>query len=348
MNPSAMLRRGVASAPGTCGELAQGMLNGVLCLVTCPVDIRSTATVELLPGDGKVEAPRDSPKATRAVQATLDFLNETGVDVRLSLESRLPRGKGMASSTADVAASIAATAVAAGRCLKPEQVAEIAVSVEPSDGIMFPGIVVFDHREGRIARALGQPPPMRVLVLDFGGVVDTLEFNRECNSDARNAALKSQGSRMSEAVSLIESGLIRGNPLHIGKGATISAIANQEVAFNPCLDDVLAFSAEVGAYGVNVAHSGTVVGVLLPDQPAAVAQASVLERGNALAAWNRRCNAGWKAVASGFTDRSSHLPGNEWPWPGVRCSRPLACPEHCLKVDQGLGNYLKTGPWRWN
>ena len=176
----------------------------------------------------------------------------------------------MASSTADVAASIAATAAAAGRHLEPEQVAQIALGVEPSDGVMFPGISVFDHREGRIARPLGEPPPMRVLALDFGGVVDTLEFN----SVARDKALKSQEPRMSEAVSLIETGLLRGNPLFIGKGATVSAIANQEVSFNPYLDDVLAFSAEVGGFGVNVAHSGTVIGILMPDQSSLVTQAA--------------------------------------------------------------------------
>ena len=270
MNPSETLRKGIASAPGTCGELAQGMLDGVLCLVTCPIDIRSTATVELRPGDGIVDAPPDSPKAAQAVRATLEHLGETDADARLSLDSILPRGKGMASSTADVAASIAATAAAAGRHLEPEQVAKIALGVEPSDGVMFPGISVFDHREGRIARPLGEPPPMRVLALDFGGVVDTLEFN----SVARDKALKSQESRMAEAVSLIETGLLRGNPLFIGKGATVSAIANQEVSFNPYLDDVLAFSAEVGGFGVNVAHSGTVIGILMPDQSSLVTQAA--------------------------------------------------------------------------
>ena len=274
MNPSETLRKGIASAPGTCGELAQGMLNGVLCLVTCPIDIRSTATVELRPGDGIVDAPPDSPKAAQAVRATLEHLGETDADARLSLDSILPRGKGMASSTADVAASIAATAAAAGRHLEPEQVAKIALGVEPSDGVMFPGISVFDHREGRIARPLGEPPPMRVLALDFGGVVDTLEFN----SVARDKALKSQESRMSEAVSLIETGLLRGNPLFIGKGATVSAIANQEVSFNPYLDDVLAFSAEVGGFGVNVAHSGTVIGILMPDQSSLVTQAAAHAR----------------------------------------------------------------------
>ena len=267
-------RVGRASAPGTCGELAQGMLDGVLCLVTCPVDIRSTATVVLRPGEGRIEAPPDSPKAAEAARSTLDFLGERAVDAHLTLDSRLPRGKGMASSTADVAASIAATAAAAGHRLEPDQIARLALGVEPSDGVMFPGIVVFDHREGTILLPLGEPPPMRVLVLDFGGEVDTLEFN----SIARDRALNSQASRMSEAVSLIESGLLRGNPLHVGKGATISAMANQEISFNPCLDDVLAFSAEVGGYGVNVAHSGTVIGILLPDQSSLVSHAAAQAR----------------------------------------------------------------------
>ena len=125
-------------APGTCGELAQGMLDGILCMVTCPIDVYSTATVELSPGESGISAPADSPKARRAVSATLDYLGAAGMEARLSLDSRLPRGKGMASSTADVAASITATGAALGRELSPAQVAEIALGVEPSDGVMFP------------------------------------------------------------------------------------------------------------------------------------------------------------------------------------------------------------------
>ena len=62
--------------------------------------------------------------------------------------------------------------------LLPSQISEIALDVEPSDGIMLPDIALFDHREGRIARILGAPPLMRILVLDFGGNVDTQEFNQ--------------------------------------------------------------------------------------------------------------------------------------------------------------------------
>ncbi len=255
-------RRGSASAPGTCGELAQGMLDAVLCMVTCPIDMRSRATVELTPGEGQVTAPEDSPKARQAVQASLEFLGERRVNARLGLSSSLPRGKGMASSTADVAAAIAATAAASGRELSPKQIADIALKVEPSDGVMFPEVVIFDHIRGSVARPLGQPPPMRVVVLDFGGVVDTVSHN----SADRNEALREQAPRMSEAVGLISRGISSGDPALIGKGATISAVANQEVSLNPHLDAVLEIHREVGAVGVNVAHSGTVIGMLFHDE----------------------------------------------------------------------------------
>ena len=279
--------RASAAAPGTCGELAQGMLNGILCMVTCPIDMYSVATVELSPvpngirgnsdasaATGRISGPENSPKARRAVLATLDYLNITGTEARLSLDSKLPRGKGMASSTADVAAAIVATASAMGRELSPAQVAEIALGVEPSDGVMLPNVSIFDHREGRITRNLGPPPPMRVIVLDFGGSVDTLEFNRA----DRDELLNRLGPEMAEAVSLIEDGILRGDPLRIGRGATVSAQANQQVLFNPRFEAVLELSREVGAAGVNVAHSGTVIGMLFRNDGALVERAAAIAR----------------------------------------------------------------------
>ena len=252
------IRRASALAPGTCGELAQGMLDGIVCMVTCPIDMYSRASVELSPGDGEIQAPPDSPKARLAVQSTLEYLGEVGADAILLLDSPLPRGKGMASSTADVAASIVATASATGRQLEPSQIADIALSIEPSDGVMFEGVSLFDHREGRVARAMGQPPPMYVVVLDFGGSVDTLAFN--CVD--RHEALKLLECRMLEAVRLIEEGIRGYDPARIGEGATLSAVANQQVLPNANFDEVLAFSKSAGALGVNVAHSGTVLGLL--------------------------------------------------------------------------------------
>ncbi len=263
-----------AKAPGTCGELAQGIQNGEYFLVSCPIDIYSTATVSLSKGTGDAYGPEDSPKARRAVELTLDYFSKFSLDAHLQLESNLPRGKGMASSTADVTAAIYATAEALGKQISPRQAAEIALWVEPSDGVMFPGISMLDHRNGRMAQVLGAPPPMRVLILDFGGTIDTLQFN----DVDRRAILKRQESRLQEAVALISEGILSRDVSIIGRGATISAIANQGVLYKPYLDAVLDLVPQVGAAGLNVAHSGTVTGMIFPDDESLVKRAMTVAR----------------------------------------------------------------------
>ena len=252
-----------ARVPGSCGELAQGMLGGDYFLVSCPIDMYATATVALFPGSGRVDAPADATKARRAVQLTLAHLGRSDLDARLTLSSPLPRGKGMASSTADVSASIAATAAALGvrTGISPGRIAQIALQVEPSDGVMLPGIAVLDHKRGRVSRTLGAPPPMRVVILDFGGDVDTLAFNGVNRDDA----LKRLQPEFGEALTLIEQGIRTGSAAKIGAGATRSAIINQCLLYKPQLDAVLRLADDVGAVGVNAAHSGTVLGMLFED-----------------------------------------------------------------------------------
>ena len=100
----------------------------------------ATATVEISRGSGRVFAPVHAPKARRAVALTLERVAHSDVDASLRLSSPLPRGKGMASSAADVSA-IAATAAALGYKdeLTPEEIGRLALSIEPSDGLN-PGI----------------------------------------------------------------------------------------------------------------------------------------------------------------------------------------------------------------
>ena len=258
--------RATSRAPGSCGELAQGMLDGGYFLVSCPIDMYSTATVALSPGSGRVDVPVDAPKSRQAVELTLAHFGARDMDARLSLSSQLPRGKGMASSTADVSAAIAATAAALGMepDMPPAQIAQIALQIEPSDSVMLTGIAILDHKQGSIARTLGPPPPMRVVALDFGGGVDTLAFN----GVNRDATLKSLQPQFSEALALIEQGVRNGSATDIGAGATRSAVANQHLLYKPQLDAVLQLGHDVGAVGVNAAHSGTVLGLLFEDDVA--------------------------------------------------------------------------------
>ena len=248
-----------ARAPGVCGELVQGMLGEAYFLVTCPVDFFSRVQVQLFQHGPKMAAPDGCSKSVAALGATLVYLGKGDLSAKLSINNPIPRSKGMGSSSADVAATIAATGLALGVELSPQAIAEIALSVEPTDGVMFPGIALFDHREGSMAETLGPAPPMEIVALDFGGTVDTLEFN----AVDRRAKWRSIEAETNEALELVRTGLEQSDPALVGRGSTISALASQEVLPKPRLSAVNQFAQEVGAVGVNVGHSGTIIGVLL-------------------------------------------------------------------------------------
>ena len=253
-------------APGTCGELVQGMTGGVDFLVTCPINQFSRATVTVSRGDGNGDRVRGIdhlPKTRQAVTAALGrmarCLGVPGLFADVTIANPIPVGKGMGSSSADITAAVCATGKAAGFDLSPEAVAKIALAVEPTDGVMFPGIAMLDHRQGKIVDLLGAPPPMEVIVIDRGGQVDTLEFNRI----DREEHWRSVTDATSKALELVREGIRRCDPELVGRGATISARAGGPDGAGPWVERASDFAADIGAVGVNVAHSGTVVGILL-------------------------------------------------------------------------------------
>ena len=292
--PGALIGTAAALAPGTCGELVQGMADGINFLITCPVNQFSRATATLYAGpdnpadtDAAVSAVAPSvsgppasgppasgppvfgidhlPKTRQAVAIALSEIERRAgipdLSAAVSVSSPIPVGKGMGSSSADIAAAVSAVSAAAGVALLPEVIARIALAVEPTDGVMFPGIAMFDHRQGRIAESLGPPPPLEVIAVDRGGQVDTLAFN----AVDRTAQWASVSAQTAAAVDLVREGIQRSDPDLVGRGATISAQAGHPPDAGPWVARAIALANEIGngAVGVNVAHSGTVVGILL-------------------------------------------------------------------------------------
>ena len=256
---SRLLGSATVRAPGVCGELAQGVIEGIHFLVTCPVDFYSRVKVDIYSDGPGVEAPEDCDKAAAAVRRTLFHLKNAKVRAKLTINNPIPRGKGMASSSADLAAAIAATGLALGEEISPYQIAQIALSIEPTDGIMIPGVALFDHRAGIIRESLGPPPPMEIVALDLGGTVDTVQFNMVDRFQRWQSVDKQTG----EALRLLRRGIEEQDPELVGRGASISAEASQTVLAKPRLAEVKEFAESVGAVGVNVGHSGTIMGVLL-------------------------------------------------------------------------------------
>ncbi|MTV50228.1 GHMP kinase [Heliobacillus mobilis] len=255
---------GWAQVPGTCGELAQGLIGDRFLHITCPIDAWVTASASLTAGSGRITGLDDRPKARRAVSRMLDEWNVTErFDVCVTLTNPLPLGKGLASSTADISACCFAVAQALGRDLSVNTLARIAIAVEPSDGLFYPGIAVFDHRKGSWGTTVGQPPvpPLFVLAYDLGGEVNTVEFNRRHDIIEAN---RQKESLVRQAFAQIIKGIRSGNPASIGAGATLSARANQEILHKEALEELIGGVSSLGTVGVNIAHSGTALGLLLP------------------------------------------------------------------------------------
>lgn len=240
--------------PGSCGELIQGQVGGEPFLVTCPIDcytmVRVSDRLRGIEGLGR--------KSLIALERTLTSLSKEEFPWGLRLESELPRGKGMASSSADIAATIAAVSLAFDYQPYPAEILRMAVEIEPTDGVFCSGIVRINHITGQMLAGYQGLPTFRVSVYDTGGEVDTLLYH-----ERMEGTVDEKGS--AEALALFEQGCRCRDMAMIARAATLSARNNQILLPKDDLEDLLAFVLERGALGINVAHSGTVIGVLWPE-----------------------------------------------------------------------------------
>lgn len=263
-----MILRGSAAAPGTCGELVQGTIKGESYVITCPIDFWSEVIVELSE-NGDYHGSLD--KSCRALKMTLDYIGKKHSLVSIKRTSLLPESKGMGSSTADIAATCLATARAFGQELAPEVIAKIATAIEPSDGQMYPGITLCNHLTGEAKKYLGQAPPLKLVIADPGGTVDTILFNNRQDLASKNFQKE---PKVRQAVELVTRGLLTEDWEMMGRGASISAQANQVVMPKPYLAQWRKWASEMNALGVLVAHNGTVMGMIMRPDGVAVEEAA--------------------------------------------------------------------------
>lgn len=178
------------------------------------------------------------------------------------IESAIPRGKGMASSTADLTAALEALCCSCDIQLSDAQFARVLTAVEPSDCVHFSGIAHVDHLSGRLFESLPAPLGMRVLVVDCGGEVETIAFDREL----ARAMYRSEAPALRAALHLLKLGLRRGDNQAVATASTLSAQLSQKILPKAPFDDVLACASAGGALGINCAHSGTVIGILYSEE----------------------------------------------------------------------------------
>jgi len=251
---------GVGRAYGTFGELLQGVLPepGGDFLVTLPIARWACAEFRLAPGSADVRVvPEHKDKARRLARLVLERAGAPNGGV-LTLRGGLPEGKGLASSSADLVATARAVGEALGVPVPARVLEDLLRRVEATDGVLYPGNVVFDHRRVRLLRRLGSLPTMTIVGIDEGGVVDTMAFNRIAKPFS--AADRREYARLLDRLA---AAVPAGDLAEAGRVATRSAQLNQVLNPRRTLDQALAICRDVYGLGVVAAHSGTMLGILL-------------------------------------------------------------------------------------
>lgn len=260
---------GVGSAPGHHGELLQGVFDdgaGRLrrALVTLPQPDRGSRAI-FYPSQrhwGVVGTPELIKVRRAAILALREFSTHPSPAKggQVEIISDVPRGIGMGSSTSDVTATIRAVADYHGVALSREEVGRLAVRAEcAADSIMIDDrVVLFAHRDGVVLETFGHRlPPLLVVGCDTqpGVRVDTLALPPAEYDDREVGALGVLRSALRRAVATDDVALL-------GRVATASARINQRFLPKPGLEDLLEIGRRHGGCGIQVAHSGTVAGLV--------------------------------------------------------------------------------------
>lgn len=259
---------GVGYALAHHGELLQGAFEDEAgrwrrALVTLPLPGWGSRAVFHPGRHDDVAARPELTKSRRAVALTLGELRGRTSPAPcgwIEITSNVPHGVGMGSSTSDVTATIRAVADHHGIALSHEDVGRLAVQAESAaDSIMFDDrVTLFAHRDGMVLETLGyRLPPLAVVGAntDPGTSVDTLRRPPADYSDDELAWFRVLRASLRRAIATDDVALL-------GRVATASARINQRFLPKPCLPDLIELSRRLGAAGVQVAHSGTVAGLI--------------------------------------------------------------------------------------
>ncbi|MFI6642968.1 kinase [Streptomyces sp. NPDC050504] len=266
----------MASAPIHHGEVLQGafprgpgLVRGLVTLPCAMYSVRAAFTPD---ASGEVTVvPAWKSKARTAAGLALVALDLPGGG-RLELSGDVPLGRGFGSSTSDVLAAINAVGNAFRVTPTPEEAAKVAVQAEiASDSLMFGDrAVLFAQREGEVIEDFGAPLP-QLRILGFGSRpshdgtagrgLDTLAL-----PPARYTRRETE--RFAELRAMLREAIATKDLPLLGEVATASTRINQRHLPIPALDRILGIVDEVGAAGLQTAHSGDISGIILDrDDP---------------------------------------------------------------------------------
>ncbi|MFH0518499.1 hypothetical protein ACHBTE_15130 [Streptomyces sp. M41] len=249
---------------GTLGELFQGPVGAGpdpdIALVSFPVDRHSW--VHFIPGTGPANTYGLGEKSATAARLFLDHYGLTLPPGRWSTHSDLRVGVGMASSTADIVATL--------RCLfrlfalpyDTDVVLGVLATIERADSVFLDEFALHLSNRHRVVRRLGTDIAFHTAFVTEPGTVDTAAVTPLLLEHYRR-----RGEEYARCLSDLLKGFASGDPAAVARAATTSATLSQEVLPKETFDDLLDHRERFGADGIFVAHTGCLIGYLFCRRP---------------------------------------------------------------------------------
>ncbi|HBG2376528.1 TPA: cobalamin biosynthesis protein [Clostridioides difficile] len=245
--------------PASCGEFVQGIIDDEEYLCSYVIDMYSKVYIE----EKLVDINLGRYKSRLAIEKVFEKFNlpkKYTKNISLNINSKIPVGKGMASSTADIGATIKATLSLIDKDLSSEEISKLAAEIEPTDSIFIDKNSIFNPLNGTVIKYLGNLTNAKVVILEPNKVLDTMKIRLRQDYNKLKVENKEV---IKKSFALLEEGLKKNNLSLVGEACTLSSLANENIEKKEYLNEIIKISKKYGAYGVNIAHSGTVVGILI-------------------------------------------------------------------------------------
>lgn len=245
--------------PASCGEFVQGIIDDEEYLCSYAIDMYSKVYIE----EKLIDINLGRRKSRLAIEKVFEKFNLPKKDTKnisLNIDSKIPVGKGMASSTADIGATIKATLSLIDKDLSSEEICKLAAEIEPTDSIFIDKNSIFNPLSGTVIKYLGNLTNAKVIILEPNKMLDTMKIR--LRKDYNTLKIENR-EIIKRSFTILEEGIKSDNLSLVGEACTLSSLANENIEKKEYLSEIIKISKKCGAYGVNIAHSGTVIGILI-------------------------------------------------------------------------------------
>lgn len=253
------------STYGSLGEIVQGLYGDGECEFIYRIPKKSEITMRRY--NVGIEDRNQPQKVQMAIREFLKYYSIEHSEIRkitVDYNSEIKHGKGMSSSSADIITTLKNMYFLYDIKIDDGEMIDIAVKIEPTDPVHLEGFCLFNTNDGKVVKDYGPCDFLKerldIIVLEPDETINTIELKE---SNDYKIIREMSRNNLKHAFELLDVGLREEDLQKIGRAGVISARENDKIVPKPFLEDIIKLSEKHGFYGVNIAHTGTAVAVLM-------------------------------------------------------------------------------------